>query len=81
MKLNGEMLARATTPGILSTLEYRRFWLTYDRGTIRVGRGGKASPFMQWHDEARRVNVRYIGIASFNVAKPLSWIFYTYCDE
>ncbi|XP_071809108.1 C3 and PZP-like alpha-2-macroglobulin domain-containing protein 8 [Asterias amurensis] len=68
-----------STPGIMSELEYRRFWLTYDHGTIKVGKGGEVTPFLEWHDETRRVTVNYIGITSFDT--PATWIFYTFCSE
>ena len=60
--------------------EYRRFWISYDNGTIQVGKGGEVTPFMEWHDATRRVQVNYIGIASY-VTNPVSWILYTYCNE
>ncbi|XP_071809812.1 uncharacterized protein [Asterias amurensis] len=71
--------AEKSTPGIMSELEYRRFWLTYDHGTIKVGKGGEVTPFLEWHDETRRVTVNYIGITSYY--NRVNWIFYTFCTD
>ena len=68
-----------STPGIMDGSEYRRFWLSYDNGTIQVGKGGEVAPFMEWHDATHRVQVNYIGIARYK--EPVSWIAYTDCDE
>ena len=79
---HGSFLTSVSTPGIMSALEYRRFWVSYDRGNIQVGRGEETDPFMEWRDVMRRITVKYVGIASWrDNAQPISWIFYTYCDE
>ncbi|CAH1266418.1 CPAMD8 [Branchiostoma lanceolatum] len=47
----GKHHATTSTRRVVSPTEYRAFWITWSSdGTIGVGRGGEAQPFMQWTD-------------------------------
>ncbi|XP_077866401.1 uncharacterized protein LOC144354127 [Saccoglossus kowalevskii] len=48
------------TPGILSSSEFRGFWLTWQNGKIKVGKAGKVDSFMHWTDPNPLV-VSFIG--------------------
>ncbi|XP_078687197.1 cubilin homolog [Branchiostoma floridae x Branchiostoma belcheri] len=48
---SGSNTELVSTPDILSATQYKAFWISWDSdGTIAVGRGGEADPFMRWVD-------------------------------
>ena len=57
-------LEKVYTNNILSTTEYRGFWITYDypNGRLVVGRDGQGS-FMSWSDPSP-LDVRYMGYST-----------------
>ena len=59
-------------------LQYRRFWITFDGGLIRVGRYQETEPFAQWQDPAP-ISVHYVGFASYLVQSG-DWKLHTFCD-
>eukprot|EP00058_Branchiostoma_floridae_P013527 XP_002599015.1 hypothetical protein BRAFLDRAFT_79947 [Branchiostoma floridae] len=60
----GYRFARASTPGITSQAEYRKFWITWSSGgTIAAGWGSETRPFMQWTDP-NPLPVNYAGYST-----------------
>ncbi|XP_077862604.1 uncharacterized protein LOC100373394 [Saccoglossus kowalevskii] len=59
----GEDLAIAITPKMLSPSEFRGFWVTWDNGIIKVGRAGETEPFMQMEDP-NPLTINYIGYST-----------------
>ncbi|KAI8490945.1 hypothetical protein Bbelb_313640 [Branchiostoma belcheri] len=60
----GHNLASASTPAINSPTEYRTFWINWaPDGTISVGKGGVAEPFMSWTDP-NPLRVSYAGYST-----------------
>ncbi|XP_046388983.1 uncharacterized protein LOC124157929 isoform X1 [Ischnura elegans] len=42
--------AEAETPNVVTADEEREFWIKWNDGTIQVGHGGQASPFLEYAD-------------------------------
>ncbi|XP_078684912.1 uncharacterized protein LOC144918226 isoform X1 [Branchiostoma floridae x Branchiostoma belcheri] len=60
----GENHALVSTPGIISATEYRTFWINLaPDGTVSVGKGGDAQPFMSWRDP-NPIRVYYAGYST-----------------
>ncbi|KAI8512312.1 hypothetical protein Bbelb_089510 [Branchiostoma belcheri] len=60
----GPNLAFVSTPGIDSPTEFRTFWINCaPDGTISVGKGGVAQPFMSWRDP-NPLRVSYAGYST-----------------
>lgn len=45
---NKQDLARVDTPDICSSEEFRKFWISWDDGHVKVGHCGDLTPFMEW---------------------------------
>ncbi|KAI8493612.1 hypothetical protein Bbelb_285330 [Branchiostoma belcheri] len=63
-KRQGPDLVNVATPAINSPTEYRTFWINLAAdGTISVGKGGVAAPFMSWRDP-NPIRVSYAGYST-----------------
>ncbi|XP_071478656.1 C3 and PZP-like alpha-2-macroglobulin domain-containing protein 8 [Diadema antillarum] len=56
---------------------YDHFWLTFDKGHIRMGRHGNLSPFLDWTDPAP-LRVNFIGILT-GFGSGGRWKFHSFC--
>ena len=61
---------------VLSDTEYRRFWITWDGGLIKIGRHQETA-FFEWQapDE---LPVHYVGFASYD--DTADWKLHSFCD-
>ena len=59
----GTDLVTVDTPDILLGTEFRGFWVSWNDGTIKVGRAGESFPFMEWTDP-NPLAVNYIGYST-----------------
>lgn len=67
---------RAQTPGILDATAFKSFWVSWDYGVIRVGRGMNVGQdvFMDKVFDSSTINIKYVGV--FNgFGSPGSWKF------
>uniref|UniRef100_H2YPN1 Kazal-like domain-containing protein n=1 Tax=Ciona savignyi TaxID=51511 RepID=H2YPN1_CIOSA len=64
---NSEHLVTAATDPIVSSTEFREFWVTLKGGNVWVGTGNKESSesmFMQWRNPTQGAPVAYAGFAT-----------------
>ncbi|XP_072024007.1 uncharacterized protein [Amphiura filiformis] len=64
----------------LSDQHYRRFWITWDSGLIRVGKNQDTESLVEWQDpNPLPVDVHYIGFASWYTHIG-DWQLHSFCD-
>ena len=64
--------------GIVSPTESRPFWIEYAAGVVTVGKGGQATPFLEWNAGAYHGKVStavHVGISSWRSVTGY-WLFY-----
>ncbi|XP_071797142.1 uncharacterized protein [Asterias amurensis] len=62
--------------GILDPSEYRSFWIEYEMGTVRIGKGGVTDAILEWNAEAYHGRVPtqvYVGVST--ASSEGSWKF------
>ncbi|KAF0302992.1 C3 and PZP-like alpha-2-macroglobulin domain-containing protein 8 [Amphibalanus amphitrite] len=57
---NKQDVARVDTPGIVSEEEFRKFWISWDDGHVKVGHCGDTTPFMDWRSP-QLITASYLG--------------------
>ncbi|KAI8504762.1 hypothetical protein Bbelb_178800 [Branchiostoma belcheri] len=56
-------IAVKLTPGILPEGQFRRFWVQFIKGTVRVGKDNQTTPLVEWTDPSP-IDVRFVGFAT-----------------
>jgi len=52
------------TSGIVSELEYRRFWIRFNTHSVSVGNEGESEPFLNWDNIEDPFEVTHVGFAT-----------------
>ncbi|KAK2718599.1 neuronal acetylcholine receptor subunit beta-4-like isoform X2 [Artemia franciscana] len=57
-------VAAVKTPDVLSSSEYRGFWISFKNGEIEVGREYESMPFLHWKDKDP-IHIHYFSFATW----------------
>ncbi|XP_013382094.1 uncharacterized protein 5 [Lingula anatina] len=83
-KLQGSCLASAKTPGIVSPRKFKYFWISWEDGHIKVGRGNQRDQhmFMDWKDK-EPYDLKSLSVSSWPVVPGAAWRFpqFDKCSE
>ncbi|XP_063357680.1 uncharacterized protein LOC134647312 isoform X1 [Cydia amplana] len=63
----------ANTPGILSSEEYRKFWLTWANGYVRLGRDGYSDAIVTCANDIN--DIKYVTFSVVEQRNPVHWRF------
>ena len=71
----GDVKANVSVPGVFSCHAFRRFWVSWGSGDVRVGKGHlMENTFLYWQDPTP-FTVRAMALAAPTQATPVEWQF------